>query len=326
MGCRRLQFIGGEPTIHPDLPRLLEHARARRFQAVRSLHECHAPPGGSRSNLQRLGVLVHFSFYSFDPARARPDYGPEGSFERTVEGIRQLVRRRSLACGGRHHPFQSNAVHLEENEKVPPGSRGPRDWHRSRARRRARRAVRAGALERSDELCGQCWSGKLCIDADGDAHPCVFSRFVSVGNVLEEELRTIVSGRKAARLPARDVPWKSRRVGMGDLFCRPAWQEFKAATADPNRSGSAVVLGVIRDLAGAAAPGLAATGLAPGGRHALQLLEPVQDEVDPRWRVAARHLLHHHERLPIRQRVVGAVRAVEELAWSAGEGGPVWSR
>src|SRR5713226_7179053 len=26
VGCRRVQFIGGEPTVHPDLGRLLEHA------------------------------------------------------------------------------------------------------------------------------------------------------------------------------------------------------------------------------------------------------------------------------------------------------------
>jgi MoaA/NifB/PqqE/SkfB family radical SAM enzyme len=49
------------------------------------------------------------------------------------------------------------------------------------------------------ELCGQCWSGKLCIDDNGDAHPCVFSRFSSVGNILEEGLRTIITG---ARLRA----------------------------------------------------------------------------------------------------------------------------
>ena len=26
LGCRRVQFIGGEPTLYPHLPRLLEHA------------------------------------------------------------------------------------------------------------------------------------------------------------------------------------------------------------------------------------------------------------------------------------------------------------
>ncbi|MEA2462426.1 MAG: hypothetical protein QOJ98_173, partial [Acidobacteriota bacterium] len=36
-------------------------------------------------------------------------------------------------------------------------------------------------------------------DPNGDAHPCVFSRFVSVGNVLDDGIGTIVAG---ARLRA----------------------------------------------------------------------------------------------------------------------------
>src|SRR5687767_1018146 len=30
-GCRRVQFIGGEPTLHPDLPALLGHAARAGF-------------------------------------------------------------------------------------------------------------------------------------------------------------------------------------------------------------------------------------------------------------------------------------------------------
>lgn len=28
LGCRKVQFIGGEPTLHPDLPKLIASARA----------------------------------------------------------------------------------------------------------------------------------------------------------------------------------------------------------------------------------------------------------------------------------------------------------
>jgi MoaA/NifB/PqqE/SkfB family radical SAM enzyme len=34
LGCRALQFIGGEPTMHPALPALIERARVRGFETV----------------------------------------------------------------------------------------------------------------------------------------------------------------------------------------------------------------------------------------------------------------------------------------------------
>jgi radical SAM protein with 4Fe4S-binding SPASM domain len=49
-------------------------------------------------------------------------------------------------------------------------------------------------VQPASELCGQCWSGKLCIDASGDAYPCVFSRNARTGNVLEVGLAEILSG------------------------------------------------------------------------------------------------------------------------------------
>src|SRR2546426_11566137 len=34
LGCTRLQFIGGEPTVHPGLAKLIEHARDAGFEFI----------------------------------------------------------------------------------------------------------------------------------------------------------------------------------------------------------------------------------------------------------------------------------------------------
>src|SRR5262245_34885107 len=34
LGCRRVQFIGGEPTLHPSLASLIAHARSRDYEFV----------------------------------------------------------------------------------------------------------------------------------------------------------------------------------------------------------------------------------------------------------------------------------------------------
>jgi hypothetical protein len=40
-----------------------------------------------------------------------------------------------------------------------------------------------GKEERYEELCGQCWRGRLCVTSGGDAFPCVFSRATWLGDV-----------------------------------------------------------------------------------------------------------------------------------------------
>jgi len=196
-GCNRLQFIGGEPTVHPDLVRLLEHATRVGFRHCEVFTNATLVREGLAQTFEDLGVRVHFSFYSADPAIHDRITGQKGSFERTVEGIRQLVRRRvRLAAGIILLP--ENATHLRKTKRFLR-SIGVDTIGADRVRGVGRGEHFVPRARPSEELCGQCWSGKLCIDADGDAHPCVFSRSTTVGNVLEEDLGTIVGG---ARLRA----------------------------------------------------------------------------------------------------------------------------
>jgi MoaA/NifB/PqqE/SkfB family radical SAM enzyme len=198
VGCRRLQFIGGEPTIHPDLPALLEYATQVGFRRCEVFTNATILRDDLVQTFASLGVLVHFSFYSFDPVVHDQITGQTGSFERTVEGIRQLVRRKvRLAAGLILLP--QNAAHLKPTKKLLRRL-GVKTIGIDRVRgigRGAQFVPRTSVP--SGELCGYCWSGKLCIDPNGDAHPCVFSRFVSVGNVLDDGIGTIVAG---ARLRA----------------------------------------------------------------------------------------------------------------------------
>jgi MoaA/NifB/PqqE/SkfB family radical SAM enzyme len=193
MGCRRIQFIGGEPTLHPDLGRLVAHARHVGFKHCEVFTNATLLREDLVQTFKRLDVLVHFSIYSFDPVVHDRMTGQHGSFERTVDGIRQLVRRGVRLAAGVILVPEHNAAHLRQTKKFLR-SVGVRMIATDRVRGVGRGERYVPRNRPREELCGQCWSGKLCIDADGDAHPCVFSRFVTVGNVLEDELRTIVAG------------------------------------------------------------------------------------------------------------------------------------
>jgi MoaA/NifB/PqqE/SkfB family radical SAM enzyme len=193
-GCRRVQFIGGEPTLHPGLGRLLEHARSVGFKHCEVFTNATLLRDDLVQTFEDLGVLVHFSFYSFDPRVHDQITGQNGSFDRTVEGIRHLVRRRiRLAAGVILVP--QNAAHLRRT-KTFLRRLGVRTIGTDRVRGVGRGEQFVARATPLGELCGQCWSGKLCVDAKGDAYPCVFSRFASVGNVLEDGLTSIVTGER----------------------------------------------------------------------------------------------------------------------------------
>ena len=196
-GCRRVQFIGGEPTLHPDLGRLLEHAAEVGFQQCEVFTNATVLRDDLIHAFKRLRVLVHFSFYSFDSSIHDQITGQHGSFERTVEGLRRLVQHRVRVAAG-IILLPQNAAHLKATKKFLRDL-GVRFISTDRVRGVGRGQRLVPDATPLHELCGECWRAKLCVDANGDAHPCVFSRCVSVGNVLRDRLADIVDG---ARLQA----------------------------------------------------------------------------------------------------------------------------
>ena len=194
LGCRRLQFIGGEPTLHPDLGRLLQHAKRVGFRHCEVFTNATRLSEDLVETLKELGVLVRFSFYSSDPVTHDRITGQKGSFQRTVDGVRRLVRRR-IRLDASVILMDQNVAQVKQTKKflrhLGVGSTGT---DRVRGVGRGERLV-PGARPMS-ELCGHCWSGKLCVDPNGDAYPCVFSRFVSVGNFLTDGIKDIVKGEK----------------------------------------------------------------------------------------------------------------------------------
>lgn len=59
--------------------------------------------------------------------------------------------------------------------------------------RQVGRGVRDGDPELG-ELCGQCGDGRVAIAPDGSVWPCVFSRWLPVGNVRQDSLANILVG------------------------------------------------------------------------------------------------------------------------------------
>jgi MoaA/NifB/PqqE/SkfB family radical SAM enzyme len=181
LGCRSLQFIGGEPTLHPRLHDLVDHANHRGFEFIEVYTNATRLGANLLGCFQRGRVHVATSFYSDDPSVHDRLTQGKGSWERTVRGIESV-----LAAG---LPLRVGVIETECN-----AGHGPRALEFLKmlgvqtARIDRQRGVGRGGSnrlggdgERYEELCGECWKDKLCVTSSGDVFPCVFSRATRLG-------------------------------------------------------------------------------------------------------------------------------------------------
>ena len=182
LGCRQIQFIGGEPTMHPRLDDLVDRANHRGFVFIEVFTNATRLGEELMGCFQRNQVHVATSFYSDDPAIHEQVTQGEGSWQRTVDGIERVV-----AAG---LPIRVGVIETERNTGHAPRAidflkgLGVREFRvdRKRGVGRGDLVQLGGQAERFEELCGHCWKGRLCVTSSGDAFPCVFSRATSLGD------------------------------------------------------------------------------------------------------------------------------------------------
>ncbi len=220
LGCRAVQFIGGEPTISPHLPQLIVDAKAVGFDFLEVY------TNGTRLNERLLETLraaeVHLAFSLYASRAGVHDDVTQrkGSFEKTVHAI-----RRSLELG---IPVRVGIIKMAANadetrttiemlKEIGVSSVGV---DRVRGIGRGHGLVPVG--EPFQELCGSCWKGKLCVDPDGNAFPCVFSSFYPLGNVKKNGLSDTIANAKLGTFRERVRAQEARLTGCPPNLCSPA--------------------------------------------------------------------------------------------------------
>jgi MoaA/NifB/PqqE/SkfB family radical SAM enzyme len=192
-GVAMVQFIGGEPTIHPDLPILVGRALERGMRVEVFSNLVHVP-AGVWEVLEKPGVSLATSYYSDDAAEHMAVTG-RPTHARTKNNIAEAVRRGI--------PVRAGVVGVRARQRTSAARQellalGVRDIGTDHLRQ-VGRGIRTQSADVS-QLCGRCASGVIAISPDGAVWPCVFSRWLPVGNVLESALADILSGPEAERI------------------------------------------------------------------------------------------------------------------------------
>lgn len=201
LGCRKIQFIGGEATLHKDIVALIHHARTLKFEFIEVFTNLTFLPQPMLDAFVDLEVSLATSFYSSDPDTHDRITQRRGSWERTVHNLeRVLASGLTLRVG--IILMDENRADLESTEDFLRAL-GVHDIGRDtvRAIGRARAKTDPGNTPACDmrELCGSCAGGVICIGYDGRVSPCIMSKAWSVGTLLERSLPDLASDPALAR-------------------------------------------------------------------------------------------------------------------------------
>lgn len=215
LGCRRLQFIGGEPQLHPDLLRLLTRAKETGFEFVEVFSNLTRLPEDTLRFAAEAGIRFATSVYSDDPAVHNAITTVGSSHARTIGNLERLV---AAGVGTRAAVIRiDQAPEAVERTKRFLHGLGVPSVRDAEVRAFGRGQALLDRPAELDGLCGHCWDGKLCVAPDGDAFACVMARRWPVGNVLQASLAEIVGGPSLAALrrTIHDSVWAPRASSGG---------------------------------------------------------------------------------------------------------------
>jgi organic radical activating enzyme len=222
VGCRAVQFIGGEATLHPGLPQLIAHARAVGFDHVEVYtNATHLPPGLLECFVKHK-VSVAVSIYADDAAVHDAVTQRRGSHRRTIANVKKLIDA-GLDVRVGVTAMDANADRIEPTVAFVRNL-GVRHVGVDHARGIGRGIeVTHGELG-LQALCGSCWKGSLCIAPDGVVSTCIMSKSWPVGTVLDSGLAELIEALplRSVRQMIRDTVWMPRQAA-GDALtaCDP---------------------------------------------------------------------------------------------------------
>ncbi|MDX3248616.1 radical SAM/SPASM domain-containing protein [Streptomyces sp. ME18-1-4] len=206
IGVTKVQFIGGEPTRHPEFADLVRHALAEglNVQVFSNLYRVRAPWWELFAH-PRLSLGT--SYYSVDPDEHDAVTGRKGSHARTRASIAEAVRRGV--------PIKVGIIHLRDGRRTEQARAEMEALGVTRVHVDRVRGVgnAARVLPSVTELCGACGDSRAAIGPNGEVWPCVLSRFLHpAGNVRRDSLAQILGGEVWAAL-ASAIPRRRGRAG-----------------------------------------------------------------------------------------------------------------
>ncbi|MBI4981388.1 radical SAM protein [Candidatus Woesearchaeota archaeon] len=199
LGTTNIQISGGEPTTAPYLVRLIKFAKGElKFPKVKLYTNAVSMPDEVLEAVKETDTLVKVTFFSYSPIIHDKVTTVPGSHESTSTNIKKMYNLGIRLRAGVVLTLINNGPGELERTIKHLNELGIYDvrYDNMHAVGKARDLAEENEYK---ALCGNCWIGKLAIDSQGYVHPCVMSRFKTLGNILEQSLAEIVANPEVMR-------------------------------------------------------------------------------------------------------------------------------
>jgi len=220
IGCRQLQFIGGEPLIFEQIFDLAACAKSFGYQFIEIFTNGTLLNADKVKRIKDLGLRVAVSLYSNDPVIHDLVTGSSGSFNKTMSALRLLKEaevpiRIGVVIMNQNQATVGNTLEMIQKMGFDGGESA--DVVRTIGRGKKQNLLPDPEVCRNfgtmiqpvfvtdknsfERNCigNPCWLGKIAVTATGDIIPCVAGRQHIVGNVAEE-LEEAVEGNPLQKL------------------------------------------------------------------------------------------------------------------------------
>ncbi|MEU5438218.1 radical SAM/SPASM domain-containing protein [Streptomyces sp. NPDC020719] len=186
IGVKKVQLIGGEPTLSPWFAELVEYALSLGLgvEVDTNLYRVRL---GHWALLSRPGVSLATSYY------ADTDHGHDAVTGR--DGSHAATRANLIEARRRGIPVRVGIVDVLDGQRVEQAradleSLGITDVHTDRVRG-VGNAAHGPGLPPVSQLCGRCANGTAAILSDGTVTPCTLGRFLPAGSVNGASLKEV---------------------------------------------------------------------------------------------------------------------------------------
>jgi len=219
LGCRRLQFIGGEPLLFRGIFDLAQAASDLNYEFIEIFTNGTLLDENKIEKIKELGIHVAISLYSIVPEIHDTVTQVPGSFQKTFKALEMLREAKIPTRIGIVVMKQNEDTALETRRRLQemrfndvgidvlrPTGRGSCNYLLPKDE-----IIQTWALMTKPDFSvneeefyrnqhwNSCWAGKIAITADGGIMPCIFARKHVVSNV-ERGLGEAVNSEKLQHL------------------------------------------------------------------------------------------------------------------------------
>lgn len=215
-GCRKIQFIGGEPTDYEYIIDLIDFAVHCGFDNISIFTNATRISPQLLESLKVNNINVHVSLYGHTPKIHDHITQKRGSFEKTIKNI-QLMLSLGISVDIAITFMKENEEYYDDIRlfvdklgvkyykhdiirKIPGNHMDGHCCTRKEVittkYRTAPRFIADVKHYRIAKMYNTCWYGKIAVSENGDVFPCIFSRDIILGNLKHENLQNLQLSQK----------------------------------------------------------------------------------------------------------------------------------